>query len=125
MKIKRILTIVLTVFLLAVPMLTIVNAADYGHKIEEFYTIEEFIRLYGQEVYDKVMSGEYYIDENGDVYDLFGNRIPLISAAPSTGIDQTDMALGRAFNVIIFTLGISLASVGAVLGIKKFAARTK
>lgn len=128
MKIKKMVALFLAMLLLCVPMMMVASAAGYtkdpGKNTPEYLEEhrQEIIEHYSPEVYDKIVSGEYYFGEDGELYDLFGNKIPMSAAAPSTGIDQNELSLQRAFNVVIFALGISLASVGAVVAVKKFGA---
>lgn len=128
MKNRKLIAVLLAMLLLCVPMIMSVSAADYaGPPPDQSITREiiierheEIVRNYSEEIYQGILDGTYYFAEDGELYDLFGNHIPLSAAAPSTGIDQSGLALERAFNVVIFTLGISLASVGAVVAVKKF-----
>jgi len=72
-----------------------------------------------------------YPDENEvdldveNAIDIIGDEVPLAEAAPDTGIDQSGLAMRRAVDVVIFGLGISLASVAAFAAIKKYADKTK
>jgi|GEM_PF-6052734 hypothetical protein len=121
MKLRKFFAILVAVFVLCVPVVN-VYAADYA--TDPDYPGIDVIDLYGQDIAQGYADGLYQF-VGDDLYDLNGNQIPLAAAAPATGIDQSELAMQRAFDVVIFGLGISLASVISVTAIKKHNSKSK
>ncbi len=70
-----------------------VFAADYGETVPNTtYTREEVVELYGEDVMELVEEGQLVFHEDGLLYDLFGNLVPLGGRSagwvPQTGVEN-------------------------------------
>lgn len=116
MKIKKTFAFIFIVLTLTLCSLTVFNAAaaDYAEGSEP---------PNGEEVVGNAENIAPFTED--ELVDIEATETPLGVAAPATGIDQRDLAMQRAVDVVIFGLSLSLASVIAVKTIKKLGNKTK
>ncbi len=114
MKIRKTLAFLFVALTLCVIMVIGAAAVDYAEGSDP---------PTGEEVVENVENVEPFVEE--EMVDIEATEMPLGVAAPATGIDQRDLAMQRAVDVVIFGLSLGIVSIITVKTAKKIRGKTK